>query len=358
MSKQTVTKELVIKCLNERYPNCSIAKEPEKWRSKQRITLYCNIHKECFDIQIGKILMTNYPKNICPICVKESRRMPSEEFFKRAKEHYGNRYDFSESVYNGSRNPIIVRCKEHGYFTLNKAGQLLVEDVMDLCPKCIEERRHMSTEEFYSLINDTIKEKYIFDEKFVFTGWYRPVTIKCPIHGYFEYMPMNLKSSQVRTLCPTCIAESKKHCNTEGFIEMVKEKFGDKYICDEKCVYKGTHTEVTLKCPKHGYFQVTPNLLLRDYIIDFCPECFKERRIKQNSEKFFNRMNEKIKGSNIYFGEDSIYVDLQTPMAVYCKKHGRFEIAPKQFHDLKVESLCPMCASEHTIDEEKFRKIA
>ena len=55
--------------------------------------------------------------------------MSPEEFFRRATERYGDKYDFSESVYDGSRNPITVRCKKHGYFTLKTARQLLVENI-------------------------------------------------------------------------------------------------------------------------------------------------------------------------------------------------------------------------------------
>lgn len=43
-------------------------------------------------------------------------------FTDKARSVHGDKYDYSQSVYNGTNDPITIICPEHGAFTLKRAG--------------------------------------------------------------------------------------------------------------------------------------------------------------------------------------------------------------------------------------------
>lgn len=64
------------------------------------------------------------PKNIlkydCWKCSYEKRSnknlLTTEEFINRAKKIHGDKYNYSESIYNGTKTPIKIICPKHGEF--------------------------------------------------------------------------------------------------------------------------------------------------------------------------------------------------------------------------------------------------
>lgn len=50
--------------------------------------------------------------------IKDSLRIDSEEFIKRAKQRYGEEYDYSETEYKGCRDLVDVMCRMHGKFSV------------------------------------------------------------------------------------------------------------------------------------------------------------------------------------------------------------------------------------------------
>lgn len=63
----------------------------------------------------------------CPKCAMEQRsnetsRLTTEEFIRRSKAEHGSTYDYSKTVYKGTRNDVTIICSIHGEFR-QKAGQ-------------------------------------------------------------------------------------------------------------------------------------------------------------------------------------------------------------------------------------------
>lgn len=52
----------------------------------------------------------------CPECRKDNISMSKEEFIKRAKKKFGNKYDYSKVNYVNLLTPVEIICKEHGSF--------------------------------------------------------------------------------------------------------------------------------------------------------------------------------------------------------------------------------------------------
>ena len=61
----------------------------------------------------------------------------TEQFIDKCKEKWGDRYDYSESTYEGLEKPFTFKCPEHGEVTHKEAKKHLVRSG---CPLCDEEK--------------------------------------------------------------------------------------------------------------------------------------------------------------------------------------------------------------------------
>lgn len=52
------------------------------------------------------------------------KKLNTEEYIRRAKEVHGDKYDYSETSYKSSRDPVKIICKEHGPFLKNSKSHL------------------------------------------------------------------------------------------------------------------------------------------------------------------------------------------------------------------------------------------
>lgn len=72
----------------------------------------------------------------CPKCaidsIKDKLSLPFDEFIKRANALYDNKYEYIYNSYNNSKNDVIVKCHEHGIFSVNVQSHLAGSK----CPKC------------------------------------------------------------------------------------------------------------------------------------------------------------------------------------------------------------------------------
>jgi hypothetical protein len=74
----------------------------------------------------------------CPKCGDVQRRLSNrltkEEFVEKSKQRFGDLYDYSDSIFTRIKEPIIIRCITHGYFTSRTAHTHYADGVG--CPNC------------------------------------------------------------------------------------------------------------------------------------------------------------------------------------------------------------------------------
>lgn len=98
----------------------------------------------------------------CPSCAEEHRQRiiahknvernlrTTEEFIRRAVNVHGNRYDYSKTLYAGSKNKVIITCRAHGDFEQRPDKHIGKRPAN--CPKCSMESRRSK-----------LKGRYTFD---------------------------------------------------------------------------------------------------------------------------------------------------------------------------------------------------
>ena len=61
------------------------------------------------------------------------KKLTTEEWINKARIKHGDKYDYSKSVYTGSRDRIIITCPKHGDFTAISGLHISRGDG---CPEC------------------------------------------------------------------------------------------------------------------------------------------------------------------------------------------------------------------------------
>ena len=168
------------------------------------------------------------------------------------------------------------------------------------------------------------------------------VKIVCPIHGEFEQIPRSHVNNG--SGCPEC-ANNKisidNTSNVDEFVKKAKKVHGNKYDYN-LTVYINAKTKVKIDCPKHGFFEQTPdNHISKKHN---CPECKKDklRLFKlSNTNEFINKAK-KIHGDKYDYNLVD-YIDAHKRIKIICPKHGIFEQTPNRHLD---GSGCVNCVKD------------
>jgi len=233
-----------------------------------------------------------------------ARKLTTEEFIIKAKEKFGDTYDYSLVIYKNYETPIKIVCKTHGEFSQTPNIHLIAKCG---CPKCsgyykvsqegfIERAKNVHGDKYdYSLVN------YIHNEQ--------KVKIICNIHGIFEQTPHSHISQ--KSGCKKCTGKYKE---TEEFVKRAKEVHGSKY--DYSLVnYKSSKSKIKIICLTHGIFNQEANSHLKG---NGCP-CCKTSKGESAVKRF-------LVDNNILFKQQKTFKEcrykLPLPFDFYIPKHN------------------------------------
>jgi hypothetical protein len=178
---------------------------------KGRVCITCPKHGSFWQFP------NNHYKYGCKKCAIEktssNRVISQNEFLKRCKKAFGNKYDFSITEYTKMKEKVKVICPVHGEF--EQYALALYRGVG--CPRCT---KTSNTEDF------VIKSKKIHGNKYTyskvnFISAKKHVIVTCPIHGDFKVTPNNHLRGRG---CPNC---SESHLETD--IRVLLEENGIEY---------------------------------------------------------------------------------------------------------------------------------
>ena len=217
-----------------------------------------------------------------------NRKLTTEEFIEKAKQIHGDKYDYSKVNYIKNLNKVCIICLEHGEFWQTPKNHLKGQG----CPTCAK----------------------ILRKKF-FNNYDR-----------------------------TEINEGLKN----AFFVKANEKHHNKYDYS-KSEYVNSRTPISIICPEHGEFLMTP----RQHLVGCgCYECGKENFLskKKLGINGFTEKAKKIHGDKYDYSKAE-YIDSLTKVCIICPEHGEFWQTPSAHIHLK--EGCPRCNESHL--EKKVR---
>lgn len=193
-------------------------------------------------------------------------------------------------------------------------------------------------------------DKYDYS-KVEYTKNSEKVCITCPQHGEFWMTPHNHLQKRG---CPICAnASRKKFLNNydrtsinekvkENFFAKANEKHSYKYDYS-KSEYVNSRTPMSIVCPIHGEFLMTPRQHLQGC---GCYKCAKENfsmRKKLGIDGFIEKAA-KVHGNKYDYSKVE-YINALTKVCVICPVHGEFWQTPSAHIHLR--EGCPKCNESH-----------
>tara|TARA_R110002012_G_scaffold77515_1_gene196719 strand:- start:422 stop:1486 length:1065 start_codon:yes stop_codon:yes gene_type:complete len=221
-------------------------------------------------------------------------QLTTEDFIKRAKEKYANKFNLDFVVYKNSHKKVKIICPIHGDFKVTPTSFLSSRTKYG-CNKCGNVKIGKNLSKGFNQFIIEAKKKYNnkFDYSLIknYKNIYQKIKIICPKHGQFEQkISDHLKCKYG---CHKCYMDEKGKSrikyNTNSFIKEAKKIWGDK-INYEKTKYIKSSNKSIFVCKKHNleYKQYTTSHLKGMY---GCYKCIKERKkggvFLQNKTAFF-----------------------------------------------------------------------
>lgn len=259
-------------------------------------------------------------------------RLDKDEFIRRASLVHSNKYNYSKVEYKNLNTNVCIICPKHGEFWQLPSNHLHGAN----CPAC-SGRERITKDVFIKRATKVHRGRYDYS-KIVYKNSNEPVEIICPKHGSFFQKPKyHLKGNG----CQKCFATPKS--TTEEFIEKAKKIYGNEYDYS-KVVYEGNKKKVTIICPEHGAWDVTPNNFLRG---SRCPGCYGTP--KHTTEEFIKNAR-KVHGRKYDYSKVK-YDGLKKEVIIICPIHGEF----KQFASSHLNGCgCRKCSGTEKITKKIF----
>lgn len=188
-----------------------------------------------------------------------------EYFIEQARAIWGDRYDYTDSVYVHGKKPIIIYCPKHDYhFRVAMAQNHIMKPHGTFkptgCPVCMAEKTHgreygPDWRNYLKVCAKNSRVGYIQQPK-------SPTAHKSPERIAKEKAEREAKAEARRHEQQAYIKQwQAKDINEARFKERVFQMYGDQY--DMALVdYQGNDHEVTLICRHHGLFEIKPRILL------------------------------------------------------------------------------------------------
>lgn len=309
----------------------------------------------------------------CPTCGNNQRRkghsdekriIVHNDFIRRAKDLFGDKFDYSKVVYIDTMTKVTIICPKHGEFQqtpnkhlrskigchgcmpeLKKKPERVIKEIK---PKVKKEKPKKPETEIIKQRSDNFIDNAIskFGDKFdysktVYKSYTEDMTIICPKHGEFQQTPLNhLRSIHGCKKCGLDFTASLAVDSKETFINKAMKIHGDTYIYDD-VIYVNDETNIKIICRIHGEFQQTPNNHKHGRGCWDCnfTKAATNRRI--SVDEYLDRFI-RLHGDKYDYDLMPDSVSYDTYITVICGRHGPFEITVANH----LQHGCQKCAND------------
>ena len=274
--------------------------------------------------------------------------MGLSDFIEKARNVHGDKYDYSKSLYLGSREKIEIICPLHGSFFQLATNHLSGKGCKECSKIQVIKNQSSNTEDFINKARIVHGEKY--DYSLVnYKNNHTQVEIICTEHGKFLQSPKDHLSGKGCSSCGKEKTKSRLMLLEDEFIKRANEVHGNRY--DYSLVnYKDTRTKVEIICKEHGSFFQSPNKHMQG---NGCPACGRERTAEHNFLTLddFIRKAKNVHGDKYDYSK-SLYTGADNKLEITCVKHGKFLQTP---HNHLKGTNCPSCNASVSKPEIKLK---
>lgn len=263
---KTKGKEYYIKRIVEKRGDIfDFSNAPENSTKSVKFEVVCKKCGNKFISTFSSLLINKCCRNCFPAQIGVVKT--KEEFIDFCNNIFNFKYDYSKVEYKNNYTKVIVRCPIHDF-----EFSILPNSHMKQCgcKKCAIETvsKKLSRDINYFLEKfKNVHDDGEFDySKSEYKGSHVPILIKCKNgHEFWQSPDKHAKGGK----CCHCLG---RHVTTEDFILKSNIENGYRYTYDN-VVYVNNWTKVSVTCPKHGDFEVTPMNHCKKGEPRGCPRC-------------------------------------------------------------------------------------
>lgn len=213
-----------------------------------------------------------------------------ERFIRRANKKHNNKFDYDKVVYINCDTKITISCPIHGEFEQIPYSHLNTESGCKQCGVDIRANKRMdTTTSFITKAVLMYGEDYDYS-KVEYINSHTKVIIICKTHGEFSIRPNDHLRGKGCKECGILSASAKRKLGLPEFIYLSNIKHHNKYTYNN-AVYINGGTKLSVTCPKHGDFNVTPNNHIGNK--SECPVC-NESKGEASVRAFLEKSNIKF----------------------------------------------------------------
>jgi hypothetical protein len=165
-----------------------------------------------------KVKSPNF-KFLCSSC-SHSENHNTENYINKAKERFGDKYTYENTVYSNAREKVTITCPEHGNFTSRPSDFLNSKIGCPLCAKDSQNKAVTMPLEHYT----KNLPKHITIVSYDEIGYHKPITLNCAHHGEFTTTFGALKG---KFICKKCASNSHQKQSIKASAE--NQVFGRLY---------------------------------------------------------------------------------------------------------------------------------
>lgn len=249
-------------------------------------------------------------------------QLTTEDFIKRGKEKYGNKFNLDFVVYENSHKKVKIICPIHGEFKTKPKNFLKIQNKYG-CAKCgnlnCGNYLRKGLNKFLVEANKKYNNKFDYSLIKNYKNTEQKSEIICPKHGVFsQRLADHLRNKYG---CPKCYldeeAKNRKKYNTNSFIKEAKKIWGNKINYEKTKYIKAWHKSIFV-CKKHNLeYEQCATYHLKG--ASGCYKCIKESKksggvFLQNKTAFFYTLKlynfEKIINNKIVIDFDTIGIKI------------------------------------------------
>jgi hypothetical protein len=264
-------------------------------------------------------------------------KLTQSEVLCRFRKKHGDRYDYSLVEYTGTKNPVLVRCKEHDF-----VSPVIPQDHFgrgDGCPICGRAAQiAQATKPFSTFLAEALAvhgDRYMYDEA-SYKNSRTKMRIRCPVHGWFPQEPdVHLSGIGCRK-CGHARRGAASKLTPEEFAARLKQKYAGLISCE----LVGLHEKTIAQCRLHGAFETAPaQLLYGKYGCRHCARDSGESGLPYSQEEAVAKLRSVF--GDQYDYSQVIYKGSKRKVTLICPTHDEFS---KPFEKLLAGSGCQKCA--------------
>lgn len=188
----------------------------------------------------------------------------TEDFITKARAVHGDRYDYSKVEYKTRKELVTITCSIHGDFE----QVALYHTGGRGCHQCGKSAKKKKPEDYIAEVTSVHNGRYGYD-KTVYKSATGKITIKCPVHGYYEQQANNHLNGSGCRKCADEANASNYAKSQDQFIREASSAFEGKYNYND-VDYINSHTHISITCPVHGEFTKMPYAHIAG---QGCPNC-------------------------------------------------------------------------------------